>query len=185
LYSLKSAVIHSLEKKARQTTTTVKYANGHLDVKDTMVLKLAKQLGELVGKDGNSVLWGQFATANREGDFPGAVRTLMQEQFSLSSFMAMSEITMKELREQAEKKTGATGGHIFFGQYYSNGADFLLVAMIKQKGASTLALRQKTKRRLYPTSRVHPTSRVQKIRPIFALLIARGARKLLITLLTL
>lgn len=137
--SLKSAVIHSLEKDAHDATTTVRHARAPLDVKDRMVLQLARQLAELVGKDGNAVLWGQFAAANREGNFPGAVRTLMSEELATSIFMKLSEITMEELREQAEKKSGATGGHIFFGQYQTNGSEFLLVAMIKQKGAITLS----------------------------------------------
>lgn len=136
---LKSAVIHSLEKDAHDTMTTVRHARGALDVTDRMVVQLARQLAELVGKDGNAVLWGQFAAANRQGNFPGTVRTLMGEEFSTSAFMDLSLTTMEELREQAERKSGATGGHIFFGQYRTNGSEFLLVAMIKQKGAITLS----------------------------------------------
>lgn len=136
---LKNAVIHSLEKDAHESMTTIRHGKGPLDVKDKMVVQLARQLAELVGKDGNAVLWGQFAPANREGEFPASVRTLMAEQFESSAFMKLSEAAMKSLRDQAEKKTGATGGHIFFGHYGSNGSDFLLVAMIKQKGAITLS----------------------------------------------
>jgi nucleoid-associated protein len=136
---LKSAVIHSLEKDAHDTMTTVRHARGLLDVSDRMVMQLARQLADLVGKDGNSVLWGQFAPANREGDFPGAVRTLMGEEVASSAFMDLSVTAMKELRDQAGTKTGATGGHIFFGHYQTNGSYFLLVAMIKQKGAITLS----------------------------------------------
>ncbi|WP_155392976.1 nucleoid-associated protein, partial [Xanthomonas albilineans] len=58
---------------------------------------------------------------------------------SSDSFLALSRAAMKELSEQAEKKTGATGGHIFFGQFSSNGSDFLLVAMMKKKGAIQLS----------------------------------------------
>lgn len=137
--ALKSAVIHSLEKDAHDAMTTIRHARGALDVTDRMVVQLARQLADLVGKDGNAVLWGQFAAANREGNFPGAVRTLMDEEFATSAFMDLSVATMEELREQAEKKSGATGGHIFFGQYQTNGSAFLLVAMIKQKGAITLS----------------------------------------------
>lgn len=137
--ALKNAVIHSLEKDAHDTMTTVRHARSALDVADRMVLQLARQLADLVGKDGNAVLWGQFAPANREGNFPGAVRTLMGEEFSTSAFMDLSVATMEELRGQAERKSGATGGHIFFGQYRNNGSEFLLVAMIKQKGAITLS----------------------------------------------
>jgi nucleoid-associated protein len=136
---LKSAVIHSLEKDAHDATTTIQQAKGALDVTDRMVTQLARQLADLVGKDGNAVLWGQFAAANREGNFPGAVRTMMHESLASSAFMEMSVTTMNELRDQAEKKSGATGGHIFFGQYQTNGYAFLLVAMIKQKGAITLS----------------------------------------------
>lgn len=136
---LKSAVIHSLEKDAHDAMTIIRHAKGVLDVTDKMVMQLARQLADLVGKDGNAVLWGQFASANREGNFPGAVRTLMSEEFSISAFMGLSTTTMEELRDQAEKKSGATGGHIFFGQYRTNGSEFLLVAMIKQKGAITLS----------------------------------------------
>lgn len=136
---LKSAVIHSLEKDAHETMTTVRHARVTLDVNDRMVVELARQLADLVGKNDNAVLWGQFAAANREGNFPGAVRALIGENFASSALMKLSVTAMNELREQAQKKTGATGGHIFFGQYQSNGSDFLLVAMIKQKGAITLS----------------------------------------------
>lgn len=136
---LKGAVIHSLEKEAHDSMTTVRKANDPLDVSDKMVNRLAQQLADLVGKEGSAVLWGQFAPANREGDFPGSVRTLLAAEFCPTLLMDLSLVAMKELREQAEKKTGATGGHIFFGQYQSKGSDFLLVAMIKQKGAITLS----------------------------------------------
>lgn len=136
---LKGAVIHSLEKDAHETITTVREANALLDVADRMVQRLAQQLADLVGKDGNSLLWGQFSTAHREGEFPGSVRRFIGQQYSPISLMELSLVAMNELRNQAEKKTGATGGHIFFGQYENKGSDFLLVAMIKQKGAITLS----------------------------------------------
>ncbi|XBL63935.1 nucleoid-associated protein [Xanthomonas campestris pv. centellae] len=137
--ALKSAVIHSLEKEAHEITTNIRHGKGLLDPANEMVLRLASKLAELVGKGGNGVLWGQFAAANREGEFPGAVRACMQSELDSESFLALSHKAMKELSEQAEKKTGATGGHIFFGQFSSNGADFLLVAMMKKKGAIQLS----------------------------------------------
>ncbi|RUL68721.1 nucleoid-associated protein [Dyella choica] len=136
---LKNAVIHSLEKDAHDSMTTIRHAPATLDVNDRMVVQLARQLAELVGKDGNAVLWGQFAAANRQGEFPASARALMAGNFESSAFMSLSKAAMEELRSQAERKTGATGGHIFFGQYRTNGSEFLLVAMIKQKGAITLS----------------------------------------------
>jgi len=102
-----------------------------------MVLKLADQLADLVGKDGNSVLWGQFQRASRRGDFPGAVSGLIDPS-DKTTLMGLSKVTMIELRDQARLKPGATGGHIFFGHFESRGSEYLLVAMIKQKGAITL-----------------------------------------------
>ncbi|WP_230598266.1 nucleoid-associated protein [Xanthomonas albilineans] len=139
MVALKNAVIHSLEKEAHETATNVRHGKGLLNPADEMVLRLATKLAELVGKEGNAVLWGQFAAANREGEFPGAVRASMKAKLDDDSFLALSRAAMKELSEQAEKKTGATGGHIFFGQFSSNGSDFLLVAMMKKKGAIQLS----------------------------------------------
>lgn len=134
---LKGAVIHSLDKSAHVSTASVKWAKKVLNPTDEMVLKLASQLADLVGKDGNSVLWGQFQRASRRGDFPGAVSGLI-DPADKTTLMGLSKVTMIELRDQARVKPGATGGHIFFGHFESRGCEYLLVAMIKQKGAITL-----------------------------------------------
>ncbi|WP_255299210.1 nucleoid-associated protein [Stenotrophomonas maltophilia] len=134
---LRGAVIHSLQKEAHANTAEIKWAQKTLNPCDDMVLKLAEQLADLVGKDGNSVLWGQFQRASRQGDFPGAVSGLIDPNDD-TSLMGLSKVAMIELRDQARFKPGATGGHIFFGHYQRQGKDYLLVAMIKQKGAITL-----------------------------------------------
>lgn len=134
---LKGAVIHSLDKSAHVSTASIRWARKVLNPTDEMVLKLAGQLAELVGKDGNSVLWGQFQRASRRGDFPGAVSGLIDPS-DKTTLMGLSKVTMIELRDQARVKPGATGGHIFFGHFESRGSEYLLVAMIKQKGAITL-----------------------------------------------
>lgn len=54
---LRGAVIHSLQKEAHANTAEIKWAQKTLNPCDDMVLKLAEQLADLVGKDGNSVLW--------------------------------------------------------------------------------------------------------------------------------
>lgn len=161
---LKGAVIHSLDKKAHVSSASIRWARNVLNPADDMVLKLAEQLADLVGKDGNSVLWGQFQRASRQGDFPGAVSGLIDPSDS-TTLMGLSKVTMVELRDQAKVKPGATGGHIFFGHFESRGTEYLLVAMIKQKGAITLT------RDMRPTaikeidmSKLHQAARINLVR---------------------
>lgn len=135
---LKFAVIHSLHKGAQTSVATTQMAQVSLSIDLPEVKTLADQLTKLVGKDGSTVLWGQFGTNNREGRFPKAAESLT-EDLSLDAFMAMSEIAMSELVTTAREETLATGGHVCFLAYESQGESFLLVAMVKERGALTLS----------------------------------------------
>jgi len=134
---LKFAIIHSLDKEANSNVATMRLAQTTLDVSSATVVSLAEQLSKLVGKDGSSVFWGQFGNDNRQGKFPGAVKPLAEEE-TLDAFVTASHEAMSELQRKAKDENFATGGYVCFLVYVSQGSTFLLVAMIKERGALTL-----------------------------------------------
>ncbi|WDJ99155.1 nucleoid-associated protein [Xanthomonas campestris pv. incanae] len=133
------AVIHSLEKEAHSNISQVRRAPGPLDVSLIQVQSLGQQLSRLVGRDGSTVFWGQFGTNNREGQFPGAVENLTASS-DLATFMTLTEVAMAELVAAAGKELLSTGGYVFFMVYEVNATPFLLVAMIKERGALSLSV---------------------------------------------
>ena len=134
---LRHAVIHSLDKEARSGVATVRFAPRLLDTALPQVLLLATQLASLVGRDGSTVYWGQFRSDRREGMFPGEVSELSTAP-SESRFSQVAVTAMNELRSAAAEEALATGGYVCFLEFSSNGAEFLLVAMIKERGALAL-----------------------------------------------
>jgi len=132
------AVIHSLEKEAQSNVARVRHAPAPLDVSIPQVVSLAEQLSRLVGRDGSTVFWGQFGANNREGQFPGAVENLTAS-IDLATFLTVSEVAMAELVAAARDERLATGGFVCFVVYEVGGSQFLLVAMIKERGALTLS----------------------------------------------
>ncbi|KGK66370.1 nucleoid-associated protein [Xanthomonas citri] len=132
------AVIHSLEKEAQSNSSRVRHAPGPLDVSLSQVQSLGQQLSRLVGRDGSTVFWGQFGSNNREGQFPGAVENLTASS-DLATFMTLTEVGMAELVAAASNELLATGGYVFFMVYEVNSTPFLLVAMIKERGALSLS----------------------------------------------
>lgn len=134
---LKNAVIHSFKKESGANPAQTKLATSLLDTEDTTVTELASQLTQLLGKNENTVLYGQFSGGHREGMFPSAVKTLTEE-LSAESFKVLTHTAMSELASTAERKNFATGGYICFIHFQSGGRDFLLVAMVKERGAFTV-----------------------------------------------
>lgn len=135
--TLNFAVIHSLQKDANTLSATTRLATGLLNVAQAEVVDLATQLARLVGKAGSTVYWGQFGSNNREGQFPSAVETLTAD-LSSEAFLRSTEIAMAELQTAAARELLSTGGHVCFLAYEAGGKSFLLVAMIKERGALTL-----------------------------------------------
>lgn len=174
---LKFAIIHSLDKEANSNVATMRLAQTTLDVSSATVVSLAEQLSKLVGKDGSSVFWGQFGNDNRQGKFPDSVKPLAEEE-ALDTFVTASHVAMSELQRKAKEENFATGGYVCFLVYVSQGSTFLLVAMIKERGALTLTSD------LVPTeikeidlSKLHQAARVNLDRYAQALRTGEAARE--------
>ncbi|MCC5084134.1 nucleoid-associated protein [Xanthomonas campestris] len=158
------AVIHSLEKEVHSNIAQVRHAPGPLDVSLIQVQSLAQQLSRLVGRDGSTVFWGQFGANNREGQFPGAVQNLTASS-DLATFMTLTEVAMAELVAAAGKELLSTGGYVFFMVYEVNTTPFLLVAMIKERGALSLSADMvPTDIRELDLSKLHQAARINLAR---------------------
>jgi len=172
---LKFAIIHSLDKEANSNVATVRLAQAKLDIASVTVVSLAEQLSKLVGKDGSSVFWGQFGNDNRQGKFPSAVRSLAEEE-TLDAFVTASHVAMSELQRKAKEENFATGGYVCFLVYASQASTFLLVAMIKERGALTLtADLVPTEIKEIDLSKLHQAARVNLDRYSQALQIGEAA----------
>lgn len=158
------AVIHSLEKEAQSNVASIRHAPSPLDVTVPQVVSLAEQLSRLVGRDGSTVFWGQFGTNNREGQFPGAVENLTAS-IDLATFMTASEVAMAELVIAARNERLSTGGFVCFMVYEAGGVQFLLVAMVKERGALTLSPDMvPTEIRELDLSKLHQAARINLVR---------------------
>lgn len=135
---LKFAIIHSLEKKKGELSAAVRTRDSVLDIQKPVIKDLAEILAKLVGKDGSSVYWGQFGANRREGLFPSHVQPLISG-CTEAAFVAMSKVAMEELRGKASEESFATGGHVCFFVYRIQGSNFLLVAMVKERGGMVLS----------------------------------------------
>ena len=157
---LNFAVIHSLEKEAQSNVAQIRHAPAPLDVSIPQVVSLAEQLSRLVGRDGSTVFWGQFGANNREGQFPGSVENLTAS-IDLATFLTVSEVAMAELVAAARNERLSTGGFVCFVVYEVGGSQFLLVAMIKERGALTLSPDMvPTEIRELDLSKLHQAARV-------------------------
>ncbi|WP_123632347.1 nucleoid-associated protein [Salinisphaera orenii] len=134
---LNFSIIHELDKAAHSSAVSVRYGKEPLDTTDSTVKDLASQLVGLIGQRQSTVLWGQFSENRREGRFPGAVQKLTQEH-SFEEFKRLTSVALDELREQIAKESLATGGYVCFFVYRASGESFLLIVMVKEKGAITV-----------------------------------------------
>lgn len=131
------ATIHLLQKHAGERRVQVTLREDVLDTDSPPVVQLATQLSALVGKNESTVYWGQFGSRRREGQFPESVAGYAQLADE-ASFKAMAEVAMTELEDIASRSNFATGGYMFFAHYLAAGTPFLLVAMMKERGAIRL-----------------------------------------------
>lgn len=137
MQNLRFAVIHSLDKERNEIVATTRLKR-LLNAKNEKVIELSNQLVELVGKEGGAVSWGQFGADKRQGEFPDGVY-LFCDDSSGENFVELSKTAMEELRKESEQERLATGGYVCFFAYDSQGALFILVAMIKERDALQLS----------------------------------------------
>ena len=128
------AVIHELIKTAGTTNSSVKEALALLPVTAEVVVKLISELDKLYGTKENTAVYGTFSRKNLTNQFAQYTDSFVDDKIE-SNFFAFSQRGLSEIAREATLQS-ATGGYIVFSYYKnSNGEEFLLIAMIKNKGA--------------------------------------------------
>lgn len=139
MITLKTAIIHSFKKIAHTgLVSEVVKKDVVLDTQNPALNSLVDGINGLIGKEGNSVVYGQFADDGRQGPFPDRFRAFVDVCDDEAQFIALTHLSMDQLVEQARDQTLATGGHILCAHYASGASDFFLVASIKQRGGIQL-----------------------------------------------
>lgn len=156
-------VIHSLDRP-EGGEFTIECRDELLDCNKPAVSSLARQLVALVGKDGSSVTYGQFRDDNREGPFPHAVQSLLTG-IEDGPFMDMSRVAMHELMAAGQSRNFATGGYVCFVGYEVQAKPFLLVAIVKERGAMMLSADfEPTEIQEIDLSKLHQAARINLAR---------------------
>lgn len=136
---LQHAVIHSFTKTANTVEVTDVVKKGVLlDNRLAAVIALVDGVAGLLGKQGNSVTYGQFGDDMRQGRFPQAFQSYTDTPNDQAIFLQLSHTATDELAARAKEESLSTGGHILVASYVSNATSHLLVAMIKQRGGVSL-----------------------------------------------
>lgn len=139
MITLKTAIIHSFKKIVHtDLVSDVVKKDVVLDTQNPALESLVEGINGLIGKEGNSVVYGQFADDGRQGPFPDRFSAYADARGDEAEFIALTHLAMDQLVEQAKDQTLATGGHILCAQYTSGASDFFLVASIKQRGGIQL-----------------------------------------------
>lgn len=139
MITLKTAIIHSFKKIVHtDLVSDVVKKDVVLDTQNPALESLVEGINGLIGKEGNSVVYGQFADDGRQGPFPDRFSAFVDVCDDEAEFIALTHLAMDQLVEQARDQTLATGGHILCAQYTSGASDFFLVASIKQRGGIQL-----------------------------------------------
>ena len=139
MITLRTAIIHSFKKLAHTDyVSEVVKKNVALDTVNPALQFLVEGIHGLIGKEGNSVVYGQFADDGRQGPFPERFTAFVDVQDDEAQFIALTHLAMDQLVEQASNQVLSTGGHILCAQYTSGAADFFLVASMKERGGIQL-----------------------------------------------
>ncbi|MCJ8176432.1 nucleoid-associated protein [Pseudomonas viridiflava] len=139
MITLKTAIIHSFKKSAHtDLVSDVVKKDIVLDTQNPALVSLVEGINGLIGKEGNSVVYGQFAEDGRQGPFPARFSAFTDVCNDEPEFIALTHLAMDQLVEQAKEQILATGGHILCARYASGASEFFLVASIKQRGGIQL-----------------------------------------------
>ncbi|MCO8164822.1 nucleoid-associated protein [Pseudomonas sp. 21LCFQ010] len=139
MFKLSMAIIHSFKKLAHTDyVSEVVKKTKLLDIENPALESLAKGINGLIGKEGNSVVYGQFSNDGRQGPFPQEFEAYTSFVDDNKKFLDLSHLAMDQLVDQAGKQVLSTGGHILFAIYESVGEHFFICASMKQKGGIQL-----------------------------------------------
>lgn len=139
MITLKTAIIHSFKKLAKTSfISDVVKKDVVLNTENPALQFLVNGIHGLIGKEGNSVVYGQFANDERQGPFPRRFTEFVAAQDDEAQFIDLTHLAMDQLVEQAGNQVLSTGGHILCAQYSSGASNFFLVASMKERGGIQL-----------------------------------------------
>lgn len=139
MITLKTAIIHSFKKLAKTSfISDVVKKDVVLNTENPALQFLVNGIHGLIGKEGNSVVYGQFANDERQGPFPRRFTEFVATQDDEDQFIDLTHLAMDQLVEQAALQVLSTGGHILCAQYSSGASNFFLVASMKERGGIQL-----------------------------------------------
>lgn len=129
------AVIHELIKTSGTTIASVKKAPKLLPISTEAVIRLISELDKLYGTKENTAVYGIFSEKDSTNKFAEYTNSFIGDKVELK-FLEFSQRGLDEIAHESRTQQSATGGYLVFSYYLnSNGIAFLLVAMIKNKGA--------------------------------------------------
>lgn len=139
MVQLQSAIIHSFEKlTATDYVTDIVKKEVVLSPDNPALINLVSGVNGLIGKEGNSVVYGQFLSDGREGRFPGRFSQYALDVSNEAEFVELSHCGLEEVIENAKNTNWSTGCLLLFATYVSAGKQFYLVAAMKEKGGIRL-----------------------------------------------
>ncbi|MFJ2467586.1 nucleoid-associated protein [Pseudomonas sp. NPDC087615] len=139
MITLRTAIIHSFKKLAKTSfISDVVKKEVVLNTENPALQFLVNGIHGLIGKEGNSVVYGQFANDERQGPFPRRFTEFVAVQDDEANFIELTHLAMDQLVEQAGHQVLSTGGHILCAQYSSGASNFFLVASMKERGGIQL-----------------------------------------------
>lgn len=132
--TIHKAVVHELIKEKNEDPQPLHYRESLLPVENENVQDVIAGVVNIYGRKNNSARYGIFRDDEVYGNAPNAFHTYSgHDDVRDEDFMDLSISIMQELFREATGVMFATGGHILFADYESDGVRFFLAAMIKQK----------------------------------------------------
>ncbi|OOF01924.1 nucleoid-associated protein [Salinivibrio sp. MA607] len=131
---IKQVIIHELVKAQHKTTAQTNLRDTNLNKDDANVIKLVSGVSDLYGKKNNSAQYGVFTTKQSSGIFPIKFDSFAKKSTRTEGdFLSLSTDAMTELERMVKDNSPATGGYILFADYESDGIEYLLIAMLKDR----------------------------------------------------
>lgn len=131
---IKRVIIHELIKVQHKQAATTKLRKTNLNNADANVIKLVSGVSALYGKKNNAAQYGVFTTKQNRGTFPSKFDSFAKKSSRTEAdFLSLSTDTTTELERMVTGNSPATGGYILFADYESDGNEYLLIAMLKDR----------------------------------------------------
>ncbi len=125
-------------KEKNENPEPLHFRSSLLPIDEESVQSVITGVVNIYGRKNNSARYGVFREEEAFRTVPNAFQNYSElEGVSDQNFIDLSISIMQELFREATGVAFATGGHILFADYESEGSRFFLAAMIKQKPGFT------------------------------------------------